>query len=142
MKTFTCLLVALLLLSACSDYDHDVPDTDANRAGFERLFGFAPPADVTDLYYFVDELGADVLHQLGFAAKPETVNQIVTTLDLPPADMADCHGLGLAYAFPWWDEDDIRQATFYQKANAQRDYWRALWYSEATGRVYYLEYSL
>lgn len=135
-----CLLVLLVALVACTDYDHDTPDTAANRAGFERHFGFVAPPDVTDMYYFADEMGSDVLYQLGFAATPETVSRIVAALDLAPAQ--DAPGLRLAYDFPWWDEADIEQATLYQKTNDSQDYWRALWYSEATGHVYYLEFTL
>jgi hypothetical protein len=141
-KLGLCLLVLLVALAACTDYDHDTPDTEANRAGFERHFGFEAPSEVTDVYYFADEMGADVLYQLCFAAGPKTVDRIVTALDLAPAIKGRERGLGLAYEFSWWDEDDIHQATRYQKANNSQDYWRVLWYSEVTGRVYYLAYSL
>jgi hypothetical protein len=97
---------------------------------------------VTDVYYFADEMGADVIYQLSFATDPKTVTRIVTALDLTPAAKEQGMGLRLAYDFPWWDENDIQQATPYQRANNSRDYLRSLWYSEATGRVYYLEYSL
>ena len=134
-------LLLLIVLIACTAYDHDVPDTEANLAGFARHFGFTVPADVTDVYYFADELGADVLYQLGFEASPETVARIVAALDLAPS-ISETTGLELAYDFPWWDETDIEQATGYRKSTEERDYVRALWYSERTGRVYYLEYSL
>jgi len=137
-----CLLVLLVALAACIHYDHDTPDTSANLAGFERHFGFEPPADVTDVYYYADELGVDVTYQLGFEAGPETVARIVAELDLTQADTPGGFGLGVARDFPWWDMEDIKQATLYQKTNTQRDYWRELWYSAATGRVCYLEYSL
>ena len=64
----------------------------------------------------------------------------MTALDLTPAK--DAPGLGLAYNFPWWDEADIEQATLYKKNNDSQDDWQALWYSEATGHVYYLEFTL
>jgi hypothetical protein len=135
------LIILLVALAACTTYDHDVPDTAANLEGFERHFGFAAPSDVEDVYYFADETGADVLYQLGFETGPETVARIVAALDLVPVADAQEMGLGLAYDFPWWDTADIRQATRYWKSSAERDYGWALWYSEATGRVYYLEYS-
>ncbi len=136
------VLLCAALLACGTEYDYDVPDTAANRDGFERHFGFAAPANVTDLYYFADELGADVKYQLGFEAGPETVADIVATLNLTQSDSTKAHGLNLAYDFPWWDGEDIQRATLYQKTNAEEDYWWELWYSEATGRVYYLEYSL
>lgn len=138
-----CLLVLLAALVACTAYDHDTPDTAANLAGFERHFGFEPPDDVTDVYYYADEMGADVTYQLGFAAAPETVARIVAALELAQADATARRDFNLARDdLAWWDEADIAQAAFYQKTNDKQDYWQALWYSEATGRVYYLEYSL
>lgn len=132
----------MFLLACGTVYDYDVPDTAANRDGFERHFGFAAPADVADLYYFADELGADVKYQLGFKVGPETVAAVVTALDLAPLDASEARGLSIAHDFPWWDKADIQRATFYQKTNAGEDYWWEFWYSEATGYVYYLEYSL
>ena len=141
-KLCFCLLIFLAALVACTAYDHDTPDTGANLAGFERHFGFAPPDNVTDVYYYADEMGADVLYQLGFAAGPETVDRIVAALELEQADATARRDFNIARDdFPWWDEADIQQAAFYQKANDKQDYRWALWYSEATGRVYYLEYS-
>lgn len=146
MKTLRLCLLAWLIwlttLAACTDYDHDIPDTAANLAGFERHFDFVVPSDVTDVFYFADEMGADVLYQLGFEAAPGTVERIVKALDLAPAAGGQEMGVGLAYDFPWWDEKDFQQAALYQKANDNQDYWRELWYSETPGRVYYLEFSL
>lgn len=141
LRYLMALTVLLLALIACTAYDHDTPDTEANLAGFERHFGFEAPPDVKDVYYFADEMGADVLYQLGFEAGPETVARIVETLDLTRPD-SEITGLGLTCDFPWWDEADIQQATLYWTSNAEQDYWKALWYSESTKRVYYLEYSL
>jgi hypothetical protein len=134
-------LSLLLLLVACTDYDHDVPDTPANLAGFERHFGFVTPADVTGVYYFADELGADVLYQLGFEANPETVARIVSALDLAQSEPPQ-NGLGLAYDLSWWDEEAIQDATLYWTSSDDQAYWRMLWYNEDTHQIYYLEYSL
>jgi len=96
--------------------------------GFERHFGFEAPPDVTDVYYFADEMGVDVLYQLGFEAGPETVTRIVKELDLTQSTSAsDGPSPDLAYEFPWWDEQDVQRATRYWKSNAGHDYWWALW---------------
>ena len=134
-------IILLATLVACTDYDHDVPDTATNLKGFERHFGFEAPPDVTDVYYFADEMGADVLYQLGFEAGPETVARIVNGLDLKRSDSAGPNP-NLGYEFPWWDAQDVQHATLYWKSNEGQDYWWALWYSAPTQRVYYLEYSL
>jgi hypothetical protein len=136
------VIILILTLVACTDYDHDTPNTAANLAGFERHIGFAAPADVSQVYYFADEMGADVLYQLGFETSPQTVTRIVDGLALEPATDAYKVGRNLAYDLPWWDEADIQQAALYRKTNAEQDYWWALWYSEATGHAYYFEYSL
>lgn len=137
------LILGLLVVvwGACTDYDHDVPDTSANRAGFERHVGFAPPSDVTDIYYFADELGADVLYQLSFVAAPETVERIVAALDLE-ASTPQVDGALLAYDFDWWDTDALEESDLYWKSNVEEDYWWMLWYHAETQRVYYLEYSV
>ncbi|MBN1877453.1 MAG: hypothetical protein JXA33_24740 [Anaerolineae bacterium] len=135
------LLSLLIALIACTDYDYDVPDTEANRNGFDRHFGFVASADVKDVYYFADEMGADVLYQLGFKAGPETVARIVDELDLTQSNVEDINP-GLSYDLSWWDKVDIQQATRYWISNAVQDYVWALWYSETTQCVYYLEYSL
>ena len=75
---FLTIAVVALTVSACicgafTDYDFDEPDTAANQEGFERHFGFAVPASVSDLYYFADELGADVKYQIGFKTDQETI---------------------------------------------------------------------
>jgi hypothetical protein len=140
-RKLTAVALVPLILVACTDYDHDAPDTAANLAGFERHFGFAAPADVEDVHYFVDEMGTDVLYQLGFKAGPETVARIVNRLDLAQSNGAQS-GLGLAHDFPWWNEQGIEQATLYWKSNDEEDYWWMLWYDESMQRVYYLEYSL
>jgi hypothetical protein len=135
------LATTLVLLVACTAYDHNVPDTAANLKGFERHFGFEAPADVTNVYYFADEMGADALYQVGFEASPETVARIVDALALTPSNPEEL-GLELAYDFSWWDQADIQQATCYAKSSERQDYWRVICYSTVTQRAYYLEYSL
>jgi hypothetical protein len=135
------VIALLVILVACTRYDHDVPDTSPNREGFERHFGFEAPPDVTELYYFADEMGVDVLYQLGFKASPETIARIVEGLGLEQS-ASDSISLGLAYDFPWWDEEDIERATCYWKSTLEEDYWWGLWYNPDTQRAYYIEYSL
>lgn len=133
------LALALIAGAACTAYDEDRPDTQANRAGFERHLHRPVPASVSDLYYYADELGADVVYQLGFQADPTTVADIVTELGLVqrPADIR----IGLARAFDWWDADRIADLTPYWKHNEADDYAWYLWYDPDLQRVYYLEFS-
>jgi hypothetical protein len=127
-------------LGACTDYDFDQPDTDANRAGFERHFGFAPPPSVSDLYYYADELGADVKYQLGFRADEGTIDTIVAELELVQEEPE--YEVRLARDLDWWHDDVIRTLTPYWRSDPDSDYYRFLWYDPAGRRAYYLEFSV
>jgi hypothetical protein len=132
--------VIVLTLGACTEYDHDQPDTPANREGFERHFGFSVPASVTDLYYFADELGADVKYQLGFKADQETVDRIVAELDLVQTEPE--FQVGVAQELEWWHEDRIEGLMPYWKSNRDADYFWFLWFDPVSQRVYYIEFSV
>ncbi len=141
------VIVMLALTSiACvcgifTDYDFDQSDTEANRKGFERHIGFPVPASVSDVYYFADELGADVTYQLGFTADQETVNRIVSELGLTQeAPALDC--TGLVREFDWWKEDAVEGLSPYWKSNDDHDYYWFLWFDPANRKVYYLEFSV
>jgi hypothetical protein len=124
-----------------TDYDFDQPNTHANQVGFERHFGFSMPASVSDLYYFADELGADVKYQLGFTADQGTVERIVAALDLVQREpKLDC--TGLIREFDWWSEDAVVGITPYWKSNRDGDYYWLLWFDPSSQKVYYLEFSL
>ena len=126
---------------AFTDYDFDQPNTPANQAGFERHFGFPMPASVSDLYYFADEIGADVKYQLGFTADQETVERIVAALDLTQQEPKfDC--TGLIREFDWWSKDAVESVTPYWEGNRDNDYYRFLWFDADRQRAYYLEFSL
>ena len=125
---------------ACTGYDFDVPDTAANQAGFERHFGFAVPASVSDLYYFADELGADVKYQIGFKTDQQTIERIASELDLVQGE-PELH-FGLAQEFAWWDKEAIKNLTPYWKSNQDNDYYWFLWFDPSSQRAYYIEFSL
>ncbi len=133
-------IILLLALVACTDYDYDRPDTPANRTGFERHFNFPPPDSISDLYYFADELGADVKYQLSFQTDRETVARIVVELDLvqeePPLKV------GLARELDWWNAERIEELPPYWKSNEDGDYYWYLWYDPQTQRAYFIEFSL
>ena len=133
--------VALLSgLVACTSYDYDKPDTSDNQKGFERHFGFPVPASVSDVYYFADELGADVKYQLGFKTDQATVDAIVAALELKQAEPE--FGVGIAQEFPWWDKDTVENLTPYWKSNSEEHYYWFLWYDSESQRVYYIEFSV
>ncbi len=59
-------IACAFMFTGCTSYDHDKPDTENNKAGFERHFGFEPTEDITNIYYYADELGIDQTYQLSF----------------------------------------------------------------------------
>ena len=138
---FGSLLLAALL-SSCTNYDVETSDTPANRKGFESHFGFAPDNNVTNVYYYADELGADVKYQLSFQCPKATVDKIIAELSLKsvPPDQAQSL-LDPRDDLPWWKPDSIDNRDLWIKEKKNEYYWQ-LWYSEKDGKAYYLEYSL
>lgn len=139
--TLNLLAVTLIGFFCCTNYDYDKPDTPANLKGFERHFGFAAPESVTDVYYFADELGADVTYRLGFKADQETIDKIVSDLRLTQGE-PELVDPSLGHKFAWWDEKDIGNLTPYWKSNPKKDYYWLLWYNPTSQRAYYVEFSL
>ena len=133
--------VCLCILTGCTDYDWDTPDTLPNQEGFERHFGFAVPESVSDLYYFADETGFDPAYQLGFRTDQDTIDRIVSELELGQGNP----GFGVEHLtrdFPWWDDEDIESLTPYWKTNQDETYYWLLWYNPTSQRAYYLEFGL
>ena len=140
MKKVLLLSVLLLVSLACTSYDYDQADTPANQAGFERHFGFSRPDSVNGIYYYADEMGADVVYQMGFEATPETIDRIVAELELVQREPG--FQSNLARDFDWWNEDTIEELTPYWKSTPDQDYYWMLWYDSDNQQAYYLEFSL
>ena len=133
-------LFAVVLLGCEPQYSHDRPDTEPNRAGFQKHFGFPAPDSVSNLYYFADALGADVKYQLGFSADGAVIQEIVDKHQLTEAN--DETHIPTAREFDWWVSDEVKMLPVYWKKTADKEYYRYLWYSKETMQAYYLEYSL
>lgn len=137
---FRILLPFSLLLAACTDYDVDIADTPANRKGFTKHLGFEPGKDVTAVYYYVDELGADVRYQLSFECAKGVAMKIITDLSLQPKP-DDYSGLDPRNDLKWWKPDSTEGRPMWIKKAKDGQYYWELWYSEEDGRAYYHEYS-
>jgi hypothetical protein len=113
--------LVVALLSSCTHYNVATADTLANRKGFESHFGFAPNNTVTNVYYYADELGADVRYQLAFQCPKATVDRIIAKLSLKsvPPDQAqsllDPHD-----DLPWWKPDSIEYGESLDKGERER----------------------
>jgi len=142
----TIVIVSVLvlggLLSSCTHYDVETADTPDNHKGFESHFGFAPDNTVINVYYYADELGADVRYQLSFQCPKATVDKIITELSLKSVlpDQAESL-LDPRDDLPWWKPDSIDNRDLWIKEKENEYYWQ-LWYSEKDGKAFYLEYSL
>lgn len=138
-----CLLVVLtligglfLLVSTCTDYDPDTPDTPANRKVFESKIGFEPPSTVSDIYAFADEWAGDAAYQLSFKTDRATIDRIVATRELKPWDQPYDTPTPL-YEFPWFKASDIENLTpWYFEREA--DYGEYLWYDPERGQAWYM----
>ena len=134
--------LVIALLSSCTHYDVEPAATPANRKGFESHFGFAPDNTVPNVYYYTDELFADVRFQLSFQCPKATADKIIAKLSLKsvPPDKAESL-LDPRDDLPWWKPDSIDNRDLWIKEKENEYYWQ-LWYSDKDGKAFYLEYSL
>ena len=91
------------------------------------------------MYYYADTFGSDANYQLGFTADEATVTKIVEELALKDQD-PKANATGREY--DCWKTDDFARLRFFWTKHPEREYYRYLWYDNALGRVYYLEFSL
>jgi hypothetical protein len=132
--------ITAMLMCGCTAYDVDTPDTKSNRAGFERHLKTKPSAAISQVYYYADEMGADVRFQLSFKCDRKTIEQIVTTLSLAQAP-PDYKGLAPRDDLKWWKPDSTKDRTLWIKEK-KHEYSRELWYSERDSKAFYHEYSI
>ncbi len=141
------LLLTFMLLGSCgrvrqflpfTPYTHDRPDTIENKKGFERHFGVSPSPDVTELYFYADELGIDAKYQLGFKADRSTVDKIIAKLGLEQMDQS--FDDQIATEFPWWQKSDLAGLKPYHVQIAKVH--KYLWYDEKKRQVWYLDFDL
>jgi hypothetical protein len=143
MKPFPAFSFLIFLsLASCTEYNLEIADSPANCNGFEDSFGFPADANVTQVYYYADELGADVRYQLSFKCPRFVVDKIISELSLKPVpqDTADSL-LDPRDDLPWWQPDSIDGRDLWIKEE-KNQYYRQLWYSEKDGMAFYLEYSV
>ena len=81
-------------------YDAYTPDTRFNKKRFQEFFGFAPTADVKELYCHADEMGIDHDYQFSFTCDTSTVTKIISKLALVKADQPDTSAVVSGIAFP------------------------------------------
>ena len=130
-----------LLLAACTDYDVHTADTPANRKGFAKHLGFEPGSAVSEVYYYADELGADVRYQLSFKCPKEVAEKIIGGLSLQPRP-DDYSGLDPRDDLKWWKPNSIEGLSMWIKRTQGGQYHREFWYCDEDGLAFYHEYSI
>lgn len=134
-------LASLITLSSCTRYDIDIADSQQNRSGFEYHLGQAPTEAITGIYYYANELGADVSYQLRFEATQATIAPLIQSLALsnesPPIEQSIARE-----DLPWWNADRIDELSPYWKTNSSEDYYWMLWFDETAEEAFFLEFSL
>ena len=133
------LLWVSLFVFGCTAYDVHTTDTEANRKGFERHIKIKPTEEVSQVYYYADELGADVRYQLSFKCDKAWIEKILTKLSLKNAP-ADYSGLAPRVDLKWWNPESTKGKQLW--INSENGYYRELWYSEEDSIAYYHEYSI
>jgi len=129
-----------MTMFGCSAYDSGTPDSPANRKGFERRLGFRPGEEISQVYFYADELGADMRYQLSFRCDKQMVENIISRLSLVPTP-ENSNGLDPRDDLPWWRPDSIKGRTHWMKEKENAYYWE-LWYSEDDQVAFYQEYSI
>lgn len=138
-----CLLgiSSLLTLNSCTRYDIDIADSPNNQSGFEYHLGQAPTAEISGIYYYANELGADVSYQLRFEATEATVQPLIQSLGLSNEFPAIEQAIART-DFSWWNADQIEALRPYWKTNGSEDYYWILWFDETAEEAFFLEFSL
>ena len=122
-------------------FDSYKPDSKFNRKRFTDFFGFAPTADVRELYCYGDHLGIDGIFMFSFRCDTTTKNRIVRHLSLVQSDKPDNFGSGLWQPFPWWDSAKIVTLNPYLR-RGEHEFYKYLWYDKDKSKVYYIDFDM
>ncbi|RXK86082.1 hypothetical protein [Filimonas effusa] len=122
-------------------YDAWLPDTDNNKKRFAKHLQVDLTGDVKNIYAYGDFLGADYKVLLCFRCAISTIDKIVKTKQMKPAEGKGPHGLVFSVNLPWWDELKLTKLRPYKVGKAD-EYQEFLWYDKKTQTAYYEEFSL
>ena len=136
-----CLTTAVLFfLIGCTRYNHDIPDTGANRKVFKLITGIAPDSKVKKIYAYADELGIDPLYCAAFTATPQAVKQIIQKLNMKKQiSSADGADLG-PDSISWWSIEERKKSQLYKAENEKQRTIHYLWYAPETGQCQLLKW--
>jgi len=121
-------------------FDSYTADTEHNKRRFKNYLEVPVTEDVKNIYTMGDFLGIDYKVLIGFSCSPGTAKRIITVKKMAAGEKGD-RGLNFSAELPWWDEKAIEQLQPYRKGEEGK-YWEYFWYDTASGRAWYLEFSL
>lgn len=121
-------------------FDAYQPDTEHNKSRFSAYLKVPVTNDVKNIYAYGDFFGADYKVLIAFSCNANTIKNIVEAKKLHLEKELQ-EGLIFSEGFTWWDET-ITQRVYPYKAGEEYAWWNYLWYDAATGKAYYLEYSM
>jgi len=114
------------------------PDSSTSQTGFESLTGFAPPDSISNLRYWYEGFTDHIILMRFQCSTPETIEKIIQSLDLKP--VKEARSEVSVPDIEWWKKSE--GDTVYKVYSVEYDnLWRYLWIDEATGTVFYQEYS-
>jgi hypothetical protein len=134
------LFVLLAIASCFTDYDVNTADTKANINGLKRHCKVQISNDISKVYYYADEFGADVIYQLSFKCDQPTIDKIIHSLSLKVAP-SEFNGLDPRDDLGWWNSKSLNNRSHWVHI-VQNAYYKELWYSKKDNIAFYIEYSL
>ena len=140
LLVFFLTAAAVFFSAGCTRYDHDTPDTGANRKVFKLITGIAPDGKVKKIYAYADELGVDPLYCAGFTAEPQVVEQIVKKLNMSK-QISSSDGADLGPdSIPWWNIEERKKSRLYKAENKKSRIIWYLWHDPENGKCQALKW--
>ena len=142
MKFFDVYLAVTVIFfsAACTRYDHNVPDTEANRKVFRMLTGITPGKEISHIYAYADEFGADPLYCAAFMTTAQVVEQIVQNLKMQKhPSSADGTPSG-PENISWWNSKERQKSQLYKAENKKQRVIYCLWHDRQTGKCQLLKW--
>lgn len=136
LPTWPPILFLLALLQPWPLTLAEGPDTEFARAGFERLFGRAPPPSVHGIHYRVEGPRDPTFFLRCEGVDPALLAEAVERLRLQAAGVGPPVRAWDGRRPSWWPDDE---SSGFDRVFTAGDGWEALWYSERDGRLLYRE---
>ncbi len=137
-----------LFILACSSsntghppFDSDQADTENNHFHYEQLLGVKITADVSNLYAFGDEFGADASYYLAFECNQKTAQSIIDSNEFT-AETELGIPLTSGFEIEWWNTAEIDTLARMGWKNETEDYFKYFWYNESNNHAYFLDFDL